>query len=55
MKIAHISEIHAAHKYFLRELAELDDRKRGAIDIRRISARGEQELVFSRGHEEDAV
>ncbi|MBN1454662.1 MAG: metallophosphoesterase [Methanomicrobia archaeon] len=37
-------------------LIELDDRKRGAIDIFRISARGEQELVFSRGHEEeDAV
>ncbi|MGC9443660.1 MAG: metallophosphoesterase family protein [Candidatus Methanospirareceae archaeon] len=34
-------------------LIELDDRKKGTVDIFRISARGEQELAFSTRHREE--
>jgi hypothetical protein len=50
MTIAHISRV----KWQIPQsfnLIELDDRKRGVVDIFRSSARGEQELVFSTGHE----
>jgi len=36
-------------------LIELDDRKKGVVEIFRISARGEQELVFSTRHKEEVT
>jgi hypothetical protein len=54
MKIAHISRV----KWQIPQsfnINELGDRKRGVVDIFRISARGEQERVFSTRHKEVEV
>lgn len=54
MTIAHISRVKWQIPQLF-NLIELDDRKKGVVDIFRSSARGEQERVFSTRHKEEEV